>query len=175
MPKTGTANRSAKGREATASRHESMKPTTMLNTSDESWAIQLGIYMTFWFMMSIEDSRIRRKIREFEWKTFSAITSWINWASPEMAEMTSKLVEEPTCVSKKPTSCLSTDFRYSILRSDVCLSAVLVQQIPSARYLIVESSWAREPTVSWSGVQLLRNKKVLIFFVLNFYYELSRF
>lgn len=47
--------------------------------------------------------------------------------------MTWKVVEEAACLSKKPTSCLRTDFRYSILMRDVCLSDVLVQQIPSAK------------------------------------------
>ncbi|KAL4573999.1 hypothetical protein LXL04_020821 [Taraxacum kok-saghyz] len=45
MPKTGTTKRSAKGREAMDSRHESMKPTMILETTDESHDIlnQLSI------------------------------------------------------------------------------------------------------------------------------------
>lgn len=41
--------------------------------------------------------------------------------------------EEAVWSSKNPTSCLRTDFKYSTLMRDVCLSAVLVQHIPSAR------------------------------------------
>lgn len=47
--------------------------------------------------------------------------------------MTSKVAEELPWLSKKPTSCLNTDLRYSIRIRDVCLSAVLVQHTPSAR------------------------------------------
>lgn len=64
--------------------------------------------------------------------TFSAMAPWIKWASDEMVEMTWNVVEEVAWLSKKLTSCLSTDFKYSIRIRDVCLSAVLVQQNPSA-------------------------------------------
>lgn len=60
--------------------------------------------------------------------------TWIELASLEMVETTWKVVEEPcSWVSKKPTSCLRTAFRYSVLILEVCLSAVLVQHIPSAK------------------------------------------
>jgi len=73
-------------------------------------------------------------MRKFD-KTFSAIASWIKWASKEMVETTWKVVDEASWLSKKPTSCLRTDFKYSILMRDACLSAVLVQQIPSAKFI----------------------------------------
>jgi hypothetical protein len=51
-----------------------------------------------------------------------------------MSVTTWLVVEVPAVrVSKKPTSCLRTDFRYSILIREVCLSAVLVQHCPSAK------------------------------------------
>lgn len=61
------------------------------------------------------------------------MTSWIDCASAEMLETTLKVVDEAPWLSKKPTSCLSTDLKYSIRMRDVCLSAVLVQHTPSAK------------------------------------------
>lgn len=61
------------------------------------------------------------------------MTAWIECASAEMLETTLKVVDEAPWLSKKPTSCLSTDLKYSIRMRDVCLSAVLVQHTPSAK------------------------------------------
>lgn len=64
--------------------------------------------------------------------TFSHKATWTALASEEMIEITWYVVEEPAVwVSKKETSCLRTDFRYSILILEVCLSAVRVQHNPS--------------------------------------------
>lgn len=54
--------------------------------------------------------------------------------SAVIVETTWYVVEEPaSCVSKKPTSCLRTDLRYSNRILEVCRSAVLAQQSPSAK------------------------------------------
>lgn len=65
--------------------------------------------------------------------------SWIIWASEEMVEMTLKEVEEVALVSKQPTSCLRTAFKYFILMQFACLSAVLVQHIPSVKHEYVQA------------------------------------
>lgn len=81
---------------------------------------------------------IRRRVGDCAYKikvgiTFSAMTSWIECASEDMVDTTRNVAEEASCLSKKPTSCLRIDFRYSTRMREVCLSAVLVQQIPSAK------------------------------------------
>lgn len=73
------------------------------------------------------------------WQTFSHKADWTVFASEEMSETTWYVVEEPAvCVSKKPTSCLKTDFRYSTLILEACLSAVLFQHIPSVVAIIIK-------------------------------------
>lgn len=62
------------------------------------------------------------------------MATWTVLESEEMVETTWKVIEESAAwVSKKPTSCLITDFKYSTLIREVCLSAVLAQHSPSVK------------------------------------------
>ena len=59
---------------------------------------------------------------------------WIVLESADIVVTTWNVVDVSAAwESKKPTSCLSTDFRYSNLIRELCLSAVLAQHNPSAK------------------------------------------
>lgn len=74
--------------------------------------------------------RKERKVGIKEWMTFSLRTSWMREVSFEMLLMISEVFA--SWESNKPTSCLSTAFKYLYRILSTCLSPVLLQQYPSA-------------------------------------------